>query len=135
MSFANPSDGPQNLSEGEQQIYEAVKDTLEENGGLKEIRANIQKKVFEVIRGDGAKSGSPRVNERDPRIQLVNQLIMQYFHWYGYMYTIEMFGVESGTDTTCPPPQFLESRLANRQYKSHVLPILIELVMDLMEKK
>lgn len=135
MSYSNPSDGPQNLTENEQQIYEAVKSTLEESGELKNIRANIQKKVFDVIRGEASLAGSPRVNERDPRIQLVNQLIMQYFHWYGYMYTIEMFGVESGTDTTCPPPQLLESRLSNRQYKSHVLPILIELVMDLIEKK
>ena len=135
MSQKNPQES-QELSTTEQKVYAAVKETLEQRGDLQEIRAKIQKKVFDAIRGDNfPKVSTPRISARDPRIQLVNQLIMQYFHWYGYMYSIEMFGLESESDTACPVPNFLENQLSGRQYKSNVLPILVEIVMDCMEKK
>lgn len=139
------------------QLYATIKTKFEQDGVLQEVRCMLQTKMVAMMKGknDGqttllgrklpdlsklsASSSIPTASEIDdteqrqePRLKMMQQLIMEYFHWHGFHYTAEMFSQESGTENVRPSRQQLERAVGPFEHKS--LPILLELVAELMEK-
>ena len=71
--------------------------------------------------------------QRDARMQMLNQLIMEYLHWHGFHYTAEMFATESSAENVKPMRECLEGVLGTFDNKN--IPILLDIVGDLMEQK
>lgn len=93
----------------EDQFAQVVQRTLTESGELQRVKASMRAMILNVIRA-GDRSAIVKVKERNrnPAADLVNQMIMDYFHWYGFQYAIEMFATESGSiGTGCPNRQQL----------------------------
>ncbi|XP_039957603.1 uncharacterized protein LOC120772853 [Bactrocera tryoni] len=139
------------------QLYATIKTKFEQDGVLQEVRCMLQTKMVAMMKGknDGqttllgrklpdlsklsASSSIPASSEiddqeqrQDPRLKMMQQLIMEYFHWHGFHYTAEMFAQESGAENVRPSRQQLERAVGSFEHKS--LPILLELVAELMEK-
>lgn len=90
-----------------------------------------------VSRGSTAMTGSGDAgssNDGDARLQLLNQLIMEYFHWHGFHYAAEMFATESASENVRPLRESLEGALGG-DFEHRTIPILVELVAELIEKK
>ncbi|CAD7014828.1 uncharacterized protein LOC110118989 [Ceratitis capitata] len=135
-------------------LYATIKSKFEEDGVLQEVRCMLQTKMVAMMKGksDGQTTllGRPLPdlgklsagsstrpteesdNRQDPRLKIMQHLIMEYFHWHGFHYTAEMFAQESGTENLRPSRQQLERAVGPFEHKS--LPILLELVAELMEK-
>lgn len=99
----------------EDQFAQVVENALTENGELQKLKASMRAMILNVIR-DGDQSAIVRVKERNrnPAADLVNQMIMDYFHWYGFQYAIEMFAAESGTiGVMCPNRQHIMETFNN----------------------
>lgn len=139
------------------QLYATIKTKFEQDGVLQEVRCMLQTKMVAMMKGKNdsqttllgrrqpdlsklsASSSIPTSSDlndaeqrHDPRLKTMQQLIMEYFHWHGFHYTAEMFAQESGTENVRPPRQQLECAVGSFEHKS--LPILLELVAELMEK-
>lgn len=121
------------------QLYNTIKTKFEEDGVLKEVRCLLQAKMVTMMRGrNDAKPFVTRPaeggdNEADSRVNVLNQLIMEYLHWHGFHYSAEMFALESGNENKKPMRQSLEGILSNFDHPN--IPILLQLIADLMIKK
>lgn len=122
------------------QLYSTIKTKFEEDGVLKEVRCLLQAKMVAMMRGHqtDSKTFVPRTMDggdidTDARINVLNQLIMEYLHWHGFHYTAEMFTLESGSDHGRPLRQYLEGVLGNFQHAN--VPILLQLIADIMAKE
>lgn len=113
-----------------------VEQTLEQNGDMQKFRAMMQSKVLGILR-DGDKTPMTQlVNNRSTRLfKTINQLIMEYFHWMGYNYTMETFETEAACD---PTALYNVKRALN--FKSNVelvldkqLPVLLSLLKNAIE--
>ncbi|XP_036332560.1 uncharacterized protein LOC118743905 [Rhagoletis pomonella] len=139
------------------QLYATIKTKFEQDGVLQEVRCMLQSKMVAMMKGKNddqttllgrrqpdlsklSSGGSNRAagdiadagSQQDPRLHWMHQLIMEYFHWHGFHYTAEMFAQESGTANVRPVRQQLERAVGHFEHKS--VPILLELVADLIEK-
>ncbi|XP_067634429.1 centrosomal protein 20 [Eurosta solidaginis] len=142
------------------QLYATIKTKFEQDGVLQEVRCMLQAKMVAMMKGKnesqttllgrpipdlsklsaGSKANSNSAactmdgveGGQDPRLKTLNELIMEYLHWHGFHYTAEMFTQESGTDNLQPSRQQLERQIGPFEHKS--VPILLELIADLMEK-
>lgn len=105
----------------EDQFAQVVQRTLTESGELQRVKASMRAMILNVIRA-GDRSAIVKVKERNrnPAADLVNQMIMDYFHWYGFQYAIEMFATESGSiGTDCPNrQQLIEAFGGNELYQT-----------------
>uniref|UniRef100_A0A1A9W489 LisH domain-containing protein n=1 Tax=Glossina brevipalpis TaxID=37001 RepID=A0A1A9W489_9MUSC len=118
-------------------LYSTIKMKFEEDGVLQEVRCLLQAKMVAMMRGKGegalVKRPFGKDAAQDSRIALLNQLIMEYFHWHNYQYTAEMFGLESSAENSKPMRECLEGVLGSFQHKN--VPILLEVVTELMQKQ
>lgn len=126
----------------ETNLYIILRKALEKNGEFGKIKALVQTKILDLIQDDKNQNSkksktspttidSDNKNQRDPLILLLNQLILEYFHWYGYQYSIEMFSTECQIDSNCPSRVYLES-IFGQQYNYDV-PILIQIIHKILE--
>uniref|UniRef100_A0A1A9VSV5 LisH domain-containing protein n=1 Tax=Glossina austeni TaxID=7395 RepID=A0A1A9VSV5_GLOAU len=118
-------------------LYSTIKAKFEEDGILQEVRCLLQAKMVSMMRGqnEGALVKRPIGKDvtQDSRIALLNQLIMEYFHWHNYQYSAEMFGTESSSENSKPIRECLEGVLGRFQHKN--VPILLEVVTELMQNQ
>ncbi|XP_054739314.1 uncharacterized protein LOC129245265 [Anastrepha obliqua] len=142
------------------QLYDTIKTKFEEDGVLQEVRCMLQSKMVAMMKGKNdshttllgrslpdmsqlsvgssvsgncAEGDTNETSYRqDSRLHWLHQLIMEYFHWHGFHYTAEMFAQESGTENVRPVRSQLERVVGQFERKS--VPILLELVAELMEK-
>lgn len=123
----------------EDQFAHVVEQTLCENGELRKLKASMRSTIMKIVRG-GDQSNIFKVKEkyRNAATDLINNLIMDYFHWYGYQYSIEMFSTESGAiSTDAPNRSIIGNRLAgdNTDFGKDIMmdvPILLSVVMKML---
>ncbi|XP_017031352.1 uncharacterized protein [Drosophila kikkawai] len=120
----------------EQMMEETIKKELEKNGTMAAIRSEMHLKILQLLRGEqdmlkpNLLTGEATKSNKTPRdqslIKLINQLIMEFFNWFGYRHTLETFRMETGDDVA------IRSELEERLFiipDSKDLPLLAQLVM------
>lgn len=117
-------------------IKESIKEFLEENGDLDEMKCKLRQKIFKFVRadGDGDNIGQPQEN-KNSSIQLLNSLIKDYFQWCCHLYTLDMFKTETGDRSEDQPRESLEEKLkklGSGDFDKE-LPLLLQIVMDSMK--
>lgn len=112
-------------------LSSVVRDTLERSGELNKIRAMIQAKVLEIVRGcENTPITKPPDNDKGSPRDILNKLILEYFHWSGFIYSADMLASESGTDHQPPSRLNLENFVGDHEKDS---PILLSLVDGIMK--
>ncbi|CAD7093816.1 unnamed protein product [Hermetia illucens] len=124
--------------ERELQLANVIRQVMERNTQIDKLKIMIQNKTLKQLQSDGAQNlisrKRPSPEDRSPAaiIYAVHELIMEYFHWFGYQYSAEMFSLESGCDPACPERAYLESKLGEHDKDT---PILVEEVFNLIRNK
>ncbi|KAK0086596.1 hypothetical protein PV325_002905 [Microctonus aethiopoides] len=77
----------------EKDLINAVRDSLEADGGLSRIKAQMRTEVMKIMDGS-----APSDNTTSPHspcdILILNELIREYFDWIGYKYTLSVLTSE-----------------------------------------
>ncbi|KAH8389383.1 uncharacterized protein LOC110191805 [Drosophila serrata] len=120
----------------EQMMEESIKSQFEKNGTMAALRSEMHLKVLQLLRGQQNMlkpkllTGEVTKLNKTPRdqslIKLINQLIMEFFNWFGYRHTLETFRMETGDDLA------FRSDLEERLFiipDSKDLPLLAQLVI------
>ncbi|XP_058811242.1 uncharacterized protein LOC131676136 [Topomyia yanbarensis] len=128
----------------EEQLLHTVRNCLESSRYLRKVRCEMRRKVLETIQGSegdnmftGGGGGSSTASPPSA-IQLINQLILEYFDWYNLQYSAEMFSVESETPRLAGKVRrqtllaSLRSNLGKPLQFQPDLPVLAELIMKLV---
>ncbi|KAH8363090.1 hypothetical protein KR084_005240 [Drosophila pseudotakahashii] len=117
----------------EQLIEEDIKSQLEKNGTMAVLRSEMHVKVLQMMRGQlgvtKAQSLTGRVTkpfEDQSLIKLINQLVMEFLHWFGYKHTLETFRMETG-EIVANRNEMEQSLLITPESKD--LPLLAQLIM------
>ncbi|XP_034487897.1 uncharacterized protein LOC117792051 [Drosophila innubila] len=114
-----------------QLIEESIKLHFERNGTLDEMRSGLHVKVLKMLhdqkklRKDEPLCGGEL--ERRGLSHLLNQLIVDYFDWYGYKHTLETFSLETGIKSKKSREKLRRELNGNFDHKE--LPILLEMLM------
>ncbi|KAH8265305.1 hypothetical protein KR038_003779 [Drosophila bunnanda] len=120
----------------EQMVQESIKSQFEKNGTMAALRSEMHLKVLQLLRGQqdmfqpkllsGQATKLGKTSRDQSLIKLINQLIMEFFKWFGYRHTLETFRMETADDTAS------RSELEQRLFiipDSKDLPLLAQLVM------
>jgi len=120
----------------EQLIEEDIKSQLEKNGTMALLRSEMHVKVLQMMRGQldvskskpltGGLSNGTNLSEDQSLIKLINQLVMEFFHWFGYKHTLETFRMETG-EIVANRNEMEQSLHITPESKD--LPLLAQLVM------
>lgn len=129
-------DKSESESDRVEKLKRIVEHTLEQNGDLQKFRAMMRSKVLSILRDSDRTPMTQLVNSRSTQLfKIINQLIMEYFHWMGYNYTMEIFE----TEATCDPTALSGVKRA-LNFKSTVnlvldkqLPVLLSLLKNAIE--
>ncbi|EDV43531.1 uncharacterized protein Dana_GF18538 [Drosophila ananassae] len=115
-------------------VEESLKTQFEQNGIMAKLRSEMHVKVLQMMRGQlGMTKTEPLmgVSTSDSTtdralIKVINQLIMEFFNFFGYRHTLETFRMETGERT------FSRSEIEKHLSISPVspeIPILAQLTM------
>lgn len=124
----------------EAKLLHTVRNSLEQSQYLRQVRCEMRRKVLEMVHGGAPLSNGVGDSAPPQAVQLINQLILEYFEWYNLQYSAEMFRVESGTPRleSGIRRQTLMNSLNRNLQEDGVkldfqpdLPVLAELVMKL----
>lgn len=122
----------------EKMMEESIKSQFEKNGTMAELRSEMHVKVLKLLRGqqdvpkpplltgEASKLNKGSGTRDHSLVKLINQLIMEFFNWFGYRHSLETFHMETGDDMA------LRSDLEERLFitpESKDLPLLAQLVM------
>ncbi|KAH8291890.1 hypothetical protein KR054_001949 [Drosophila jambulina] len=120
----------------EQTMEETIRSQFEKDGTMAALRSEMHLKVLQLLRGQRDMlqpkllTGEATKSNKTPRdqslIKLINQLVMEFFNWFGYRHTLETFRMETGDDVAT------RSDLEDRLFiipDSKDLPLLAQLVM------
>lgn len=81
------------------ELKSLVEQALASNGEIRALRAALQLKILDIVRGGDKepiiKHSNGPADETNETIALINQFILEYFEWNGYCYSSEMFTVET----------------------------------------
>nr|XP_018916378.1 PREDICTED: lisH domain-containing protein FOPNL [Bemisia tabaci] len=109
------------------ELYEAVKETLEQEGVLRKIKAQVQSEVtkmlFESVPSSPQRPGLPQ------DLVLINELVKQYLEWIGYSYTLPIFNIESGCTGQLSQEELAQKFNMKLSEKTKKVPLLYSLVM------
>lgn len=72
-------------------LKNAIKEILEENGSLNKIRAEIRENIYKAIETD--ESPKPKIPEEN---LIINELFREYLNYNGYYHSNSVFLSESG---------------------------------------
>lgn len=106
-------------------ITEAIGKILLKRNELHDIQMQLKKKLCEVFKGK-----SPVVTAKTLDASIIDKLILEYFDWFGYRYTMETFTVESGTTKAGFSTRELIRMKDNNLDKE--FPLLLQAVMELL---
>ncbi|KAH8243943.1 hypothetical protein KR032_011738 [Drosophila birchii] len=120
----------------EQMMEDTIRSKFEKNGTMAALRSEMHLKVLQLLRGQqdmlkprlltGETSKLNKPSRDQSLIKLINQLIMEFFNWFGYRHTLETFRMETGDDMA------MRNQLEERLFiipDSKDLPLLAQLVM------
>ncbi|XP_034952600.1 lisH domain-containing protein FOPNL [Chelonus insularis] len=77
----------------ESDLINAVRDSLETDGELRRIKAEVRKKIMNLL--DSSPSNRIKHSNLSHNVLLVNELIREYLDWIGYKYTLSVLTSES----------------------------------------
>lgn len=126
------------MTNREEEFMKIVRNSLETNGELSQIKSSLRLKILQLVKGnnedkdnnndDGNQSKKMlKFNEKyqTKTIDTMNLLIMDYFKWYGYHYSAEMFQTEANiSDQTFEKTNFIGETEKNE------IPQLLALVIN-----
>ncbi|XP_022209467.2 uncharacterized protein LOC111065546 [Drosophila obscura] len=128
----------------EELTHRSLKRQLERNGTMADLRSGLHVKIIKMIqenlggRPNEPLAGPEAVQGKDQGLSpLINQLMMEYFEWFGYRHTLETFKMETGQ-------QFASRKEIELVQSLHLhssdVPILVQLILrqqggNLPEKK
>ncbi|XP_044733843.1 centrosomal protein 20-like isoform X2 [Chrysoperla carnea] len=92
----------------EQELLEAVKEALQKDGQLGQMRAELRSAVLKILEKKPINISKPKVIEENA---VINDLIFEYLEWNGYRYTSQMLLSESGQTHPAKPRRQLEEDL------------------------
>lgn len=115
-------------------VEESLKSQFEQNGIMARLRSEMHVKVLQMMRGQlgmpkaeplmGVSSSDSSTNRA--LIKVINQLIMEFFNWFGYHHTLETFRMETGESIS--PRTEIEKHLSISPVSPEI-PILAQLTM------
>lgn len=129
-----------NMSDYAKNIFNSVRGQFEKDGTLAKLKSELHVKVIQMIRDNqmssahllsGQTPGDGRFKEK--RLELLNDLIMEYLNWFGFKHTMQTFAMETGTSYEGPKREFLETELG--EFKKRNMPILMEVLLRLLAEK
>ncbi|KAK2946314.1 putative fop amine-terminal dimerization domain protein [Blattamonas nauphoetae] len=85
------------------QLKDALKETLEENGSMKKLRAHARAEIFKALDDTEQKDRPQPGNDQF----IINELIREYMNYHEYNYSLQVFTPESGQ----PESQFNQTYL------------------------
>ncbi|XP_017083561.2 uncharacterized protein LOC108116286 [Drosophila eugracilis] len=120
----------------EQMVEENIKSELEKTGAMAVLRSEMHVKILKIMRGQlegsktqplmGRASSATKLSQDRSLIRLINQLVMEFFHWFGYKHTLETFRMETG-ETLANRSEIEKSLSITPESKD--LPLLAQLIM------
>ena len=114
-----------------EELKNALKETLEQNGVLNEIRAKMRKSIFEAIESDD--KPKPKLSNDN---LIINALIKEYLDYNNYLHTSSVFQAESGQPKDKIDRNFITNQLniiENNQ--SQKVPLLYSIIFGLQSKE
>ncbi|EDW80720.1 uncharacterized protein Dwil_GK11416 [Drosophila willistoni] len=132
------NDGEKHLQAAyEQLIEDSVKAQFEKNGTIGKMQSELHVKVLQMLKGQLALNpnvtlcGASGQGSNEGLVGVLNQLIIEYFNWYGYKHTMETFKMESGVSLATRSD--LEAHFSNT-HDVKQLPILLQILMREQER-
>ncbi|XP_017053117.1 uncharacterized protein LOC108096231 [Drosophila ficusphila] len=117
----------------EQLMEENIRGQLEKNGTMALLRSELHVKVLKMMRGqpDITRAqlligGSTKSPENRSLTKLINNLVKEFLHWFGYKHTLETFCME--TDENMANRTEMEKMLSFTP-DSKDIPLLAQLIM------
>jgi LisH len=104
------------LTDQENELLAAVRETLEKNNSLNQLQAAIRAKVLRIVQA-GVTNKS---QDKSTRLQHFNALVWDYLKWFGYHYSAEVFHTEAN----------VTSKLEVPATKSSDFPVLLQLFLQ-----
>ncbi|XP_026477456.1 lisH domain-containing protein FOPNL [Ctenocephalides felis] len=83
----------------EEQLLEAIKQSLENEGHMPKLRAEIRSKIIMMLSAEPNTQNTPSMSDE---VLLINELIREYFNWMGYEYTTMTLTAEAKMNDTPP---------------------------------
>ncbi|XP_043479325.1 uncharacterized protein LOC122509378 [Leptopilina heterotoma] len=114
---------------------ETVRDSLEADGQLGRIKAEMRTEVMKLL--DGSSKSSRVKRPKSPHdVLFLNELIREYFDWIGYKYTTNVFVTECELGKQPLDRSFLAQDLGVKETeKSKSLPLLFCIIQAFKELK
>ncbi|KAK9737143.1 FOP N terminal dimerization domain [Popillia japonica] len=92
----------------EQQLVEAVRESLRQDGRLGRFKAEIRSAVMSILN----RNPSERIPVQIPEeTKLINELIREYMVWNGYLYSEQVLVAESAQHSERLPRENLATKL------------------------
>ena len=110
-----------------EELKNALKETLEQNGVLNEIRAKMRESIFKAIESDD--KPQPKLS---PDSLIINALIKEYLEYNNYLHTASVFQAESGHPKEQLDRNFVSSQLnIIETNQSQKVPLLYSIIHGL----
>lgn len=123
------------MSNREQDFNQAVRNALLEHGELAKLKSALRLTILELVTGtNGEKSPMATIKIAEKcqtrTIDTLNALIMEYFQWFGYQYSADIFATEANVSGPIP------CAAGTMTYAPNEIPQLLTIVMKhIVEKK
>ncbi|XP_012250834.2 centrosomal protein 20 [Athalia rosae] len=112
----------------EKDLMNAVRDSLEADGQLGRIKAEMRTEVMKLLEGGGKHKKSNRLSPPHD-VLVLNELIREYLDWIGYKYTSTVLIAECELSKQPMERTFLAQDLGVKETdKSKSLPLLFSLI-------
>jgi LisH len=108
------------LTDQENELLAAVREALDRNNSLNQLKAAIRAKVLRIVQAGVVN----KEMEKSTRLQHFNSLIFDYLKWFGYHYSAEVFQTEAKISTNAT------SKFAVPANGSNDLPVLLQLFLQ-----
>ncbi|XP_058795400.1 centrosomal protein 20 [Phymastichus coffea] len=117
------------------ELIDAVRSSLEADGELSQIKAEMRTKVMKLLEGSN-RSSKPKHPKSPHEVLLINELIREYLDWMGYKYTSSVLVTECELSKQPLNRIFITKSLGTIDTeKTKDLPVLFSLVETFKELK
>ncbi|XP_001603530.1 lisH domain-containing protein FOPNL [Nasonia vitripennis] len=116
-------------------LIDAIRTSLEADGELGQIKAEMRTKVMKLLEGSQRSSGS-KLPKSPQEVLILNELIREYLDWMGYKYTSTVLVSECELSKQPLDRSFITKDLGTVETeKTKELPLLFCLVETFKELK
>lgn len=113
------------MSENHQELKEVVRETLETQGVLNQVRAKIRAEVYKALEEENSGFKKPLSSENF----ILNELILEYLSFNGYSNASSVLRLESGQPIERIDREFLRQQLnVVEDHSKTNIPLLYSLV-------